>query len=67
MRRRDPELPEPQWVKKMSDVEIVQEFKSIMANRTFTYERVGRDIVEMRKRLLKLLIDGLTAQESKQS
>ena len=63
MRRRNKDIPEPLWVSSLNDVQIVEKFKLLVDRPSFTYETIGRYIVDMRKRLLPILIDGLAAKE----
>jgi hypothetical protein len=60
----DNKAPEPEWIARMSDQELVQHFKNILDSRR-THESVGRDIRAARKRLYKILLDGLSAAERK--
>lgn len=62
MTRWNKDTPEPLWVSAFDDVQIVEAFKTVVDG-TFIHEQVGRKIRDMRKRLLKILIDGLEAQQ----
>lgn len=62
-RKRNPNPPEPPWVATMSDQEIVEKIQTLVGNPNATYERIGSLIVDMRKRIVKILIDGLAAKE----
>lgn len=64
--RRDKDKAEPLWVSTLSDIEVVEKFKLLIDRPSFDYATIGRYIVDMRKRLLPILIDGLAAKtESK--
>lgn len=61
MARWNKDTPEPLWVSALDDVRIVETFK-IVVDGTFIHEQVGRKVRDMRKRLLKILLDGLAAR-----
>lgn len=67
MRRRNVDKEEPLWVRSLSELEIVEKFKTLTNRPSFSYESVGQYIVDMRRRLLPILIDGLAAQSEKKS
>lgn len=63
MRRRNTDRDPPLWVDTLDDTELVEKFKLITDSAYFDYKTIGQKMVDMRKRLLKILIDGLAAKE----
>jgi hypothetical protein len=53
------EAPEPPWVKHLTDAEVVEHFRRNAYSRNVTHEKAGRCVRDMRKRLYRILLDGL--------
>lgn len=55
----NPNAAEPEWVRQATDQEIVERFWQEAQGR-WTHEAFGRTTRAMRRRLYKILLDGLT-------
>lgn len=62
MRRRARDKDEPLWVSALDDVAVVEKFKLLTENPVFDYACIGRYVVDLRKRLLPILVDGLASK-----
>lgn len=56
--------PDPEWLRKLSDAEVVEEFMSVAGDPRVSHLRAARFIRAMRRRLTKIMLDGLAAKSA---